>query len=100
MLTGPGMNSNLKVMSANTEATVPAAAGATLQQRTGDELKFVYPQLGVDPVEFESLAFRHFFLQPMDGPNREANTQATLRYCLDHPLWRLSLQTHKVLGIP
>jgi len=83
---------------------VSPKAGAALQQRTGDELKLVYPQPGsqsnFDPAQFASLAFRHFFLQPMDGPNRDANTQAALQYCLDHPRWRLSLQTHKLLGIP
>jgi 7-carboxy-7-deazaguanine synthase len=63
-------------------------------------LKLVYPQQGAEPERFASLAFRHFFLQPMDGPQREANTQAALRYCLDHPQWRMSLQTHKLLGIP
>jgi 7-carboxy-7-deazaguanine synthase (Cx14CxxC type) len=78
---------------------VSPKAGATLMQRTGDELKLVYPQPGAEPAEFEALSFRHFFLQPMDGPFREANTQAALRYCLDHPRWRLSLQTHKLLGI-
>jgi len=79
---------------------VSPKAGATLQQRTGDELKLIYPQPDAEPAAFESLAFRHFFLQPMDGPSREANTQAALKYCLDHPRWRLSLQTHKLLGIP
>jgi 7-carboxy-7-deazaguanine synthase (Cx14CxxC type) len=79
---------------------VSPKAGAELKQKSGDELKLVYPQAGIDPASFESLPFRHFFLQPMDGPNREANTQAALRYCLDHPQWRLSLQTHKFLGIP
>ena len=79
---------------------VSPKAGAELCQRTGDELKLVYPQPGIDPASFESLPFRHFFLQPMDGPRRDANTQAALRYCLDHPHWRLSLQTHKFLGIP
>jgi organic radical activating enzyme len=63
-------------------------------------LKLVYPQTGTEPGEFEALAFRHFFLQPMDGPDRAANTELALRYCLDHPRWRLSLQTHKFLGIP
>ena len=66
----------------------------------GDELKLVYPQEGAEPERFAGLDFRHFFLQPMDGPVREANTQAALRYCLAHPRWRLSLQTHKLLGIP
>jgi len=79
---------------------VSPKAGAGLVQRSGDELKLVYPQAGVDPAAFEMLAFRHFFLQPMDGPDRKANTDLALRYCLDHPQWRLSLQTHKILGIP
>lgn len=79
---------------------VSPKAGADFVQRSGDELKLVFPQPGIDPAAFEQLAFRHFFLQPMDGPAREANTQLALRYCLDHPQWRLSLQTHKLLGIP
>jgi 7-carboxy-7-deazaguanine synthase (Cx14CxxC type) len=79
---------------------VSPKAGAGLVQRSGDELKLVYPQAGADPAEFEMLSFRHFFLQPMDGPDREANTVLALRYCLKHPHWRLSLQTHKILGIP
>jgi 7-carboxy-7-deazaguanine synthase (Cx14CxxC type) len=79
---------------------VSPKAGAGLVQRSGDELKLVFPQLGVNPAEFEALAFRHFFLQPMDGPSREAFTGLALRYCLEHPQWRLSLQTHKILGIP
>ncbi len=79
---------------------VSPKAGAELKQRSGDELKLVYPQTGVDPAALASLAFRHFFLQPMDGPNREESTQAALRYCLAYPRWRLSLQTHKLLGIP
>lgn len=79
---------------------VSPKAGTELKQRTGDELKLVYPQTGAEPAAFESLAFRHFFLQPMDGPHREAYTQAALNYCLANPRWRLSLQTHKLLGIP
>ena len=79
---------------------VSPKAGAGLVQRSGDELKLVYPQAGSDPAAFEILAFRHFFLQPMDGPEREANTRLALRYCLEHPQWRLSLQSHKILGIP
>jgi 7-carboxy-7-deazaguanine synthase (Cx14CxxC type) len=79
---------------------VSPKAGAALQQRTGDELKLVYPQPGAEPAAFEALSFHHFFLQPMDGPFRDANTQAALKYCFDHPRWRLSLQTHKLLGIP
>ena len=79
---------------------VSPKAGSGLVQRSGDELKLVFPQLGAAPAEFETLFFRHFFLQPMDGPSRTANTELALLYCLDHPQWRLSLQTHKFLGIP
>jgi 7-carboxy-7-deazaguanine synthase (Cx14CxxC type) len=79
---------------------VSPKAGSELVQKSGDELKLVYPQAGADPREFESLRFRHFFLQPMDGPSRAVNTELALKYCLDHPQWRLSLQTHKLLGIP
>lgn len=79
---------------------VSPKAGSHLVQKSGDELKLVYPQEKAPPEIFEELAFRHFFLQPMDGPQRESNTQAALRYCMEHPQWRLSLQTHKILGIP
>ncbi len=79
---------------------VSPKAGAELVVRAGDELKLVYPQTGAEPERFEPLAFRYFFLQPMDGPARARNTDAALRYCLAHPRWRLSLQTHKLLGIP
>jgi 7-carboxy-7-deazaguanine synthase (Cx14CxxC type) len=79
---------------------VSPKAGAPLEVRGGDEIKLVFPQPGAEPERFERLDFRHFFLQPMDGPERQANTEAALRYCLAHPRWRLSLQTHKLLGIP
>ena len=79
---------------------VSPKAGAPLVVDRGDELKLVFPQDGVEPERFAALCFRHFFLQPMDGPVREANTAAAVRYCLAHPRWRLSLQTHKLLGIP
>ncbi len=78
---------------------VSPKACAQLVQKTGDELKLVFPQAGAPPENFQSLAFRHFFLQPMDGPHRTAHTDEALRYCLGHPLWRLSLQTHKFVGI-
>jgi len=65
----------------------------------GDELKLVYPQAKAAPERFESLDFAHFFLQPMDGPARQANTRAAIAYCLAHPRWRLSVQSHKHLGI-
>jgi 7-carboxy-7-deazaguanine synthase len=74
-------------------------ANAEFVQRSGNELKFVYPQAGADPARYEGLAFDHFFLSPMDSPERDANTQAAIAYCLEHPQWRLSLQTHKVLGL-
>ena len=79
---------------------VSPKADAALAQTTGQELKLVYPQKGVDPARFETLAFNHFFLQPMDGPDREANTREAVAYCLSHPQWRLSVQTHKYLGLP
>ncbi len=79
---------------------VSPKAGTELVQRSGDELKLVYPQTGAAPADFEPLCFRNFFLQPMDGPDREANTRLAVQYCLEHPRWRLSLQTHKFLGIP
>jgi 7-carboxy-7-deazaguanine synthase len=79
---------------------VSPKAGAGLVQRTGQELKLVFPQEGFDPDQFSSLNFRHFFLQPMDGPSRAANTELAVAYCMKHPRWRLSLQTHKFLGIP
>jgi organic radical activating enzyme len=67
---------------------------------SGDELKLVYPQQGGEPSRYQDLGFRHFFLQPLDSPERIRNTEAAVRYCLAHPRWRLSLQTHKLLGIP
>jgi 7-carboxy-7-deazaguanine synthase (Cx14CxxC type) len=78
---------------------VSPKAGTELKQRSGNEIKLVYPQPGAEPPLFENLRFRNFFLQPMDGPHREANTQAAMQYCMEHPKWRLSLQTHKLLGI-
>jgi 7-carboxy-7-deazaguanine synthase (Cx14CxxC type) len=79
---------------------VSPKAGASLAVQSGDEIKLVFPQAGAEPELFEGLSFRQFFLQPMDGPDQQANTDAALHYCLTHPRWRLSLQTHKLLGIP
>src|SRR6267143_3193173 len=79
---------------------VSPKASAGLVVCRGDELKLVFPQEGVEPERFATLAFSHFFLQPMDGPDGERNTALAVRYCLAHPRWRLSLQTHKLLGIP
>ena len=78
---------------------VSPKADAPFVQQRGNELKLVFPQPGAEPERFESLAFGEFFLQPMDGPEVAANTAAALQYCLEHPRWRLSLQTHKILGI-
>lgn len=79
---------------------VSPKAGASLVVTGGDELKLVFPQSGLTPGAFEDMDFDHFLLQPMDGPERESNTAAAVAYCLEHPHWRLSLQTHKFLGIP
>lgn len=79
--------------------TVSPKGATALAQTSGDELKLVFPQAGVDPVSFESLAFEHFLLQPRDDAERESNTEAAIAYCLQNPRWRLSLQTHKFMGI-
>jgi 7-carboxy-7-deazaguanine synthase (Cx14CxxC type) len=79
---------------------VSPKAGAELVLRSGDELKLVYPQAGAEPENFQHLDFQRFFLQPMDGPERDANINLAIKYCLLHPQWRLSLQTHKLLGLP
>jgi 7-carboxy-7-deazaguanine synthase len=78
---------------------VSPKAEAALKVRSGNELKLVYPQEGAPPSAYETLAFEHFLLQPMDGPQARANTERAVAYCMEHPKWRLSLQTHKVLGI-
>ena len=79
---------------------VSPKAGAEIVLTSGDELKLVYPQPAAMPERFERLAFRHHFLQPMDGPERARNTQLAVEYCKAHPRWRLSVQAHKYLGIP
>jgi 7-carboxy-7-deazaguanine synthase len=78
---------------------VSPKADAPLVLTSGDELKLVYPQPLAMPERFAGLAFRHFFLQPMDGPDRAGNTQRVIEYCMAHPQWRLGIQTHKVVGI-
>jgi 7-carboxy-7-deazaguanine synthase len=80
--------------------TVSPKAGAPLKLKRGDELKLVYPQAGAEPERYAQLEFQHFFLQPMDGPQKARNTLLATEYCLAHPRWRLSLQTHKLIGIP
>jgi 7-carboxy-7-deazaguanine synthase (Cx14CxxC type) len=79
---------------------VSPKAGADLVLRTGDELKLVFPQAGAAPEKFEQLDFRYFSLQPIDGPDLAENTKLVVQYCLEHPQWRLSVQTHKLLGLP
>jgi 7-carboxy-7-deazaguanine synthase (Cx14CxxC type) len=79
--------------------TVSPKAGSELRVLKGNELKLVFPQVGAEPARFEGLEFEHFFLQPMDSAARAENTQRALEYCLAHPRWRLSLQTHKILDI-
>jgi 7-carboxy-7-deazaguanine synthase len=79
---------------------VSPTAGTDLAVRRGDELKLVFPQPDAPPEAYEALDFGRFLLQPMDGPAREANTRAAVAYCLSHPRWRLSLQTHKFIAIP
>jgi len=78
---------------------VSPKADAPLVQMTGEELKLVFPQVGGDPARFETLDFKRFLLQPMDGPHLAENTEAAIAYCLAHPRWRLSVQTHKYLGL-
>ncbi len=78
---------------------VSPKAGAALLLTGGDECKLVFPQPGAMPEQFEHLAFRHFLLQPMDGPAVAANTRDAVAYCLAHPKWRLGVQTHKTLGL-
>jgi 7-carboxy-7-deazaguanine synthase len=79
---------------------VSPKAGAELRASAGQELKLVFPQAGLDPRAFEALDFDLFFIQPMDGPDRARNTKAAIAFCHAHPRWRLSLQTHKMIGIP
>ncbi|MEQ8205272.1 MAG: 7-carboxy-7-deazaguanine synthase [Woeseia sp.] len=81
---------------------VSPKAGATVVQTRGDELKLVFPQTeaSAQPTMFEKMSFEHFYLQPMDSPERVANTRRVIDYCLRNPRWKLSLQTHKIIGIP
>ena len=78
---------------------VSPKADTALSITQGQELKLVFPQDGVDPGRFEGMAFEHFFLQPMDGPQRAANTDKAIAYCQSHPQWRLGVQSHKMIGI-
>lgn len=79
---------------------VSPKAGSTTVVTAGDELKLVFPQVGAEPERYAELDFAHFYLQPMDGPDRDRNASLAVTYCLEHPQWHLGLQTHKYLGIP
>ena len=92
-------NGTLKLPEGIDWVCISPKAGTELSTRTGDELKLVYPQIGAKPEIFESLQFKHFFLSPMDGPDRQKNTSLAVQYCQQHPKWRLSIQSHKVIGI-
>lgn len=93
-------NGTLPVPSAIDWICVSPKAGTQIKQRTGNELKLVYPQVDLAPEAVAGWAFDHYFLQPMDGPEAAANTARAIAYCKANPAWRLSLQTHKLLGIP
>ncbi|MBT4108575.1 MAG: 7-carboxy-7-deazaguanine synthase, partial [Pelagibacterales bacterium] len=78
---------------------VSPKGGNKIIQTSGEELKLVYPQIGVKPSTFEKYAFKNFSLQPMDGELKVHNTNLTLKYCMKNPIWRVSIQTHKIIGI-
>ncbi|WLB09472.1 7-carboxy-7-deazaguanine synthase [Bradyrhizobium elkanii] len=92
-------NGTLPVESPIDWITVSPKGATSLAQKSGNELKLVFPQKNVDPASFEDLAFDHFLLQPMDGPARDSNIVDAIAYCLRRPKWRLSLQTHKYMNI-
>ena len=97
---GVETNGTMKAPAALDWICVSPKADAPLTLRRGNELKLVFPQPDVDPAKFTELDFEHFFLQPMDGPAVAENTKAAIAYCMAHSKWRLSLQTHKLIGIP
>jgi len=92
-------NGTLPVQSPIDWITVSPKGKTRLAQKSGNELKLVFPQEDVDPSSFEDLAFEHFLLQPMDGPHRDSNMASAIAYCLERPKWKLSLQTHKYMSI-
>ena len=92
-------NGTLPIPSNIDWVTVSPKSNSVLKVESGDELKLVFPQEGVNPRKFQNLPFKNFFLQPLDGEERTINTQKTLQYCLENPLWNLSLQSHKYIGI-
>jgi len=93
-------NGTLEVPNGIDWVCVSPKAGTTCIVRKGNEIKLVFPQEGINPEQFEGWDFDHFFIQPMDGRNVKENIRSATQYCQDNPHWRLSLQTHKILGIP
>ena len=93
-------NGTLEIPSGVDWVCVSPKSDAPLAVAGGDELKLVFPQVGVDPARFEGLGFARFYLQPLDSPGRAEHTRRAVAYCLAHPRWSLSLQTHKLVGIP
>ncbi|TDT14585.1 7-carboxy-7-deazaguanine synthase (Cx14CxxC type) [Ilumatobacter fluminis] len=93
-------NGTIEVPSGVDWICVSPKDGAALVVHSGDELKLVFPQAGLQPAEVSELDFEHFYLQPMDGEHRAEATEQAVAYCLEHPSWQLSLQTHKLIGIP
>lgn len=100
MKIGAETNGTLKAPKNIDWLCVSPKSDAPLIQTYGNELKLVYPQDKAPPEKFASLSFEHYYLQPMDGPNAEENTERAAHYCLAHPQWKLSLQTHKLIGLP
>jgi 7-carboxy-7-deazaguanine synthase len=92
-------NGTLPVLDSIDWITVSPKSGTDVVQRRGHELKLVWPQPGIDPDSMESWDFEHFLIQPMDGPSRNDSRIAAIKYVVQHPLWRLSLQTHKLIGL-
>jgi 7-carboxy-7-deazaguanine synthase (Cx14CxxC type) len=93
-------NGTLPVMPGLDWVCVSPKAGTEIVQRSGNELKLVWPQQGIDPAALESWNFEHFRVQPMDCPDREASVEAAIRLAMERPKWKLSLQSHKLLGLP
>lgn len=93
-------NGTLELPSGIDWICVSPKANTDLVIDSGDELKIVYPQTGIDPHDFTNLDFSHYYIQPMDSPFRDQNTEAAIQFCKSHPQWKLSIQTHKILNIP
>lgn len=93
-------NGTIEVPSDMDWICVSPKANTEVVQKSGSELKIVYPQSGIDPLDFENWKFEHFYIQPMDSEELDENTIKATNFCRNHPQWKLSIQTHKILGIP